>query len=149
MTIIALSGRAMAADSVSWTGGMHEPCTVPKILRTRYGTLVGASGAVSDICRVFEWFDNYKDRGAFPVGREEGDNELDFLMLRPDGSAWRGNRYGDLVPRGDKLSVIGVAVAADFVYGLMTAGVGLREAVAMAIERCGYLGGEVQYEELA
>ena len=87
MTVIAVSGREMAADGWVCRGELKEPCSFPKIFRTEENWLVGASGFASDCGLVREWFLAGKNKQQVPKFTSE--SEIHFLVLKPDGTLWR------------------------------------------------------------
>src|SRR5579883_1718015 len=141
MTIIAVHGSLMVADSFAWSGHYGYPCGAPKIVRAPDGSLVGASGLWRDCIALHEWVRAGMNFSAPPKflyeydPRDEGDASLDWLWLRPDRSVWRVGT--DMLPMPMVTGVcVGSSTACLVAEAAMAAGANVIRAVKFAIERC-------------
>lgn len=153
MTIIAVQGRTMAADTWAWRGGVGYPVAPGhlKIVRAPDGSLVGSAGDASDLTIFRAWVIAGMDFGNRPTLRTTSEEErIDWLWLKKSGELWRGNHLCDMHPVGLPGGyAIGINDAVMFCEGAMCAGMDIEQAVRMTIHRCAYVGGEVQVERLA
>jgi len=146
MTIIAVKDDVMAADSVANAGGRLYPVLVPKIARGPNG-IAGATGSTSDCVAFLAWF-AAGECGDKPAYTGAGDEEMQAIVLRPDGTLWR---YGakELPFQVTNPYAVGGGYAWSFCEGAMLAGKSAEEAVALTIEHFSTVGGKVQVERLA
>lgn len=146
MTIIIASSGIMAADSIVTSGSMMARVAFPKIIRLADGRLVGAAGYAGDCWSVMEWFRSGEpDRHPDFIGKP-GDNDIDILIMKHDGSVWR-NTTGlkGFYPAHDG-TAIGSSAGCYVVETAMYLGYGAASAVGIAIKLVAGLGGEVQVE---
>lgn len=146
MTVIAVKGRTMAADSWASAVGMHWPIAFPKIRRGR-GGLIGTSGASRDCWRVQQWFLIGEDPHDKPRDLKTGDEGVTALILRPDGSLWCIDETLAPWPT-EGLGTVGYTAACAFTEGAMRAGLSAEAAVRLAIKHCTHIGGDVQVESI-
>lgn len=148
MTIIAVKGAEMAADSACFQGNVMFPLPSPKIVRVPGGGLVGAAGATGDCTALRLWAGegmNFSDPPKLSFSSPDQDSSILWLWLRPDGIVHMGDCTMShwLVPQP-----VAIGSGAEFVYGLLEAGVTLACAVSIAIKRIVFLGGDVQVEQI-
>lgn len=148
MTIIATDGLYMAADSACFQNDLMFPCPSPKIVRAPDGSLVGATGATGDAHFLREWVKSGMDftkppRLSWTDTKE--DHSILWLWLRREGDVHMGDctmlHWPVPIP-----TVVGYGSA--FSIASLAAGMALADAVAAAIRRTPYLGGDVQIELL-
>lgn len=140
MTVIACKDGWLAADTASWTGGIWVD-GAEKIRRLRDGSLAGCAGWKPEIEAALEWYLAEADPKERPAAPSDKDAQPDILILKPDCSIWYIADHCRLW-RSD----FGIGTAGshhEFLYGAMLAGLGAKEAVALAIEHCQYARGKV------
>lgn len=130
----------MAADSGVFSGSVWLPSGGSKLLRLSDGSIVGCAGWRPAIRRGVQWLEllaasrawHYpeSDWPAFPRAPEEGD-DLDLVILRPDGVIWHFCRKFELYPSEWPIAAAGSD--SEFLYGAMLAGASAEEAVDLAI----------------
>lgn len=152
MTIIAVKGAVMAADSQrSFEGQKYGmPAGRSKISRAPDGSLVGAAGSAVDTHALHEWVRAGMDFAAPPSFRYtsvEDEGRTTWLWLKADATLWHGACDMRCYPV-EPLSTIGYATACAFAEGAMRAGLSAEAAVHLAIEHCEYIGAPVQVERL-
>jgi hypothetical protein len=152
MTVIAVKGSVMAADSKSYCDGQmyRSPPGRSKISRAPDGSLVGASGSSVDTHALHEWVRagmNFAEPPSFRYPKMEDDDRITWLWLKPDGSLWHGACDMRCYPVEPPFT-IGYSAACSFTDGAMHAGLSAEAAVRLAIEHCSYVGGPVQVERL-
>lgn len=155
MTIIAVHGNTMVADSVSWCDDVCFP--VPpgreKVLHTSDGGLVGAAGASQDIALLHKWVVDGMDFAMPPAfvnkdAENAQDYSLGWLWLTSDGRLHLGDQHMRVI-RIPKPYAIGMASAVHMWLGAVLGGMDAERALRLAISRCAYVGGEPQVEHLA
>lgn len=146
MTIIAVSGRVMVADSYCFAGGVGQPVAFPKIARSGKG-LIGISGKLVDCHSVGLWFAAGEIDADQPRGLQTGEGGIGALILRPDGTAWYMDECLRPAPHSNP-GAVGTSGAASFCEGLLAAGMDIDAAVRLTIDRCANVGGPVQVERL-
>jgi hypothetical protein len=152
VTVIAVKGRTMAADSWAVAVGMRWDIAFPKIVRGR-GGLLGISGSTRDAYRVQRWFveGEHQDPCQWPLCKprdlKTGEDGISALILRPDGSLWHMDETLAPCPIANP-STVGYTTACAFVEGAMRAGLDAEAAVRLAIEHCTHVGGTVQVESI-
>jgi len=149
VTIIATDGLRMAADSAAFQNDLMFPCPSPKIVRALDGSVVGATGATGDAHFLREWVKagmDFDHPPKFSWTDTKEDHSILWLWLRGENDVHMGDctmlHWPVPVP-----TVIGYG--AGFTIASLAAGLELRDAVAAAIRRTPYLGGQVQIERLA
>jgi hypothetical protein len=147
MTIIAVKGGVMVADSASFQGGVMFPCPVPKIVAVSHG-LIGASGATGDCAMLRQWALDGMDfdrRPRFSYGDVSADESVLWVWLKPDGTVHMGDCTLNtwLVPQP-----IAIGMGVEYLYGLLDGGMEIAAAVARTVARIAYLGGPVQVETI-
>lgn len=142
MTIIATDGHTMVADSWGFMADVGYPLAYPKIVRTPDGGIVGAAGNTAYCCMLRRWAETgFADdaKPTFPPSAIEND-DLDWLWLKPDGTALRGLPDLTCYPIKPPFT-IGVQHACMMVEGAMLCGVDIVKAAQIAVERCNSVGG--------
>jgi hypothetical protein len=147
MTIIAVQGDVMCADSVSFVNRRSSPMVDGKIARAPDGSLVGACGLSVDCYALRQWVLAGMDFSAVPKMQATSSSEdgTHWLWLKPDETVWFGDADFRVHPVANPVAM---GMGAEFVDGMMAAGCGVERAVKVAIERIAYLGGPVQVERL-
>lgn len=149
MTIIAYKDGILAADSVSVRGGMRAPIMQPKLIRAPDGTITGSAGSGPALHEFRQWVIAGMNFTNLPAGWDKNSaDDLDALILKPDGSLWRMDQKYRLYPLPRNSTCIGDNDAAVFAEGAMAAGMSAPDAVRLAIEHCVYIGGPVQVERI-
>lgn len=148
MTIIAVKGSMMAADSASFQDDIMFPSAHPKIIRAPDGGLVGACGAAGDCQILRNWVAagmDFDKPPKFSHPDATNDKSLLWLWLKPDLSVEMGDSIMNhwIVP-----SPVVIGSGAGYLHGLLDGGIDLAEAVRRAIERVQYIGGPVQAERI-
>lgn len=151
MTIIAVHGRMMVADSASFSGGLQYTVRIPKITRAPDGSLVGAAGASCQTQCLKRWVQAGMNFDVLPkmptLEKDDEDNAIAWLWLRPDGHVFIGDVRMDFYEGPNSYS-IGYRDACNFWQGAVTATNDPIAALKLAIANCVYLGGEPQVEYL-
>jgi hypothetical protein len=147
MTIIAIQGNTMVADSKQFVNGRSSPCPNGKIIRAPDGSLVGACGASVDTYALRVWVLAGMDFGTKLKMKYEATNDesILWLWLKLDGTVWMGDADLRLHPVANPVAM---GMGAEFVDGAMAAGADAEAAVRLAIGRIAYVGGAVQIERL-
>lgn len=146
MTIVAFKDGIMAADSASFIGEMRVAAAIPKIIRAESGMLIGCAGSCDIIDTVVPWIAAGMVRADAPKIKIE-DNDLDALVACPDGRLFRITEK--LLPFAvAEPYAIGCGTASVFARAAMLAGLSADAAVALCIEHCRNVGGQVQVERL-
>lgn len=146
MTIIAIKGDTMAADSDCFNQHIRYPMVFQKISRGPTG-LIGICGPTSDAYRIHLWFRNGESPEDKPSGLRIGEEGIEGLILRPDGSVWHFDERLLLTPSVAPATT-GVSNACIFAEGAMAFGATAEQAVRLAIEHCTHVGGPVQVERI-
>lgn len=151
MTIIAVAGDMMLADSMSFRGDVGEriPPGRSKIHRAPDGSLVGAAGYVGDIFALYKWVDAGMNWLCPPklAFEHKDDDSLDWLHLRLDGTVWRCQ--ASWMPYEiAKPNTIGMNGACYLFEGAMEAGATPIRAMEIAVRRTAFTGGDVHFEHL-
>jgi hypothetical protein len=150
MTIIAVKDNIMAADSFTYRGtvGYPLPKERRKIRRNLKNDLLGFAGNHEEITKTIAWLGKEMHFERPPAGIHEAeDDALDVLWLRHGYGLWRFTKAFVPYPVPQPFA-IGIWEAVVLCDGAMLAGATAAEAVALAIERVAYCGGEVQVETL-
>ena len=148
MTLIAVSGNLMAADSWTWADDIGYPAKEPKICRAPDGSLVAGCGYTADCYALREWTLAGMDFKNPPAVRDEdSDQELIWLWLRPGGRVYHLSSKFVPVEMAGPIA-IGWSSAASMVIGALLHNVPIVSAMRTAILRCPYVGGEVQVERV-
>jgi hypothetical protein len=147
VTIIAVQGGTMVADSMQFVNGRSSPCPDGKIARAPDGSLVGACGGSVDTWALRQWVRdgmnfNAKPAMMYPATHDES---IMWLWLKPDRTVWKGDADFRLHPVANPVAM---GMGAEFVDGAMSAGASIVRAVELAVQRLAYLGGAVQVERL-
>lgn len=139
MTVIVTDGKAMAADSrVTGADGSLLTDAGRKLFHAPDGSAVGASGDAASCELVKEWFDKGADPECFPGSLDE---DLDVLILRPDGTVqWMDRKCAPVTLTAPAATGCG----ADYALGALAIGADLRWAVEVAIAHNVNCGGKVQ-----
>lgn len=146
MTIIAFKNGVMAADSEMSGGGLRYRVIVPKIARGP-GGLAGAVGASSDCVALLQWFAAGEIPEDRPVFVETGDEAVEALVARPDGTLWRiFSKHFPL--QVEEPYALGGGHAWSFCEGAMKSGKSAEQAVRLTIKNFSTVGGKVQVEKL-
>jgi len=148
MTIIAVAGSIMAADSASFQDDIMFPSAEPKIVRAPGGGLIGACGAAGDCQILRRWVAGGMDFDKPPKFSHPdatNDKSLLWLWLKSDLSVEMGDSTMNC---WIVLSPVVIGCGAGYLHGLLDGGVDLPEAVRRAIERVQYIGGPVQVERV-
>lgn len=127
----------MAADSGSFWGQLWVP-SPPKLIRLSDGGIAGMSGWKPVIERGLRWLDEVYDwsrpEDGPPLPRKPDEkNDLDVLLLRPNGEIWNFTGEFELYRSDWTFSATGSGT--DFLIGAMLAGASAIEAIDLAIER--------------
>lgn len=139
MTVIAYKAGVMAADSHSFQSGRRYPTQHPKVTKFEHG-LFGTCGRSSDCVLAHEWAVSGMDY--VPRFTEDKDEPMHLMWVKPDGTVW----WADHRLKWSQVSApatIGENSAADFTEGAMQAGLSADAAVALAIQHCVWVGGDV------
>jgi hypothetical protein len=152
MTIIAVWGACMCADSEQFRAEIGYPSPDLKITRAPDGSLVGACGASVDTWALREWvragmdFSNPPKLG-YPAASEDS---AMWLWLKADRTVWKGDADMRLHPVCNPGSMGRGASYVDGALGLIERygieGISLADVVSLAISRVQYIGGPVQTE---
>lgn len=149
MTIIAVVGDMMLADSFMFRGETGSKCVRDKVVRLPDGSLLGACGYCGDIEKLYNWamagmdFDN-PPKFALPT---TDDNMCDWLHLRLDRTLWRCT--AQLAPyQMESPSCVGVNQACILWEGAVMGGCNPIRAMELTIAKCAYVGGDVDYKRL-
>lgn len=145
VTIIAYKDGVMCADSESNGGGLRYPIKVPKIARGN--GLAGAAGMSSDCASFLLWFAAGERPHERPVFTGTGDDEMQVLIARPDGTLWRVGAK-ELPFEISQPYAIGGGNAWAFCEGAMLAGKSCQKAVKLTLKHFSTVGGKVQVEKL-
>jgi len=149
MTIIAVQGGVMVADSACFQNDLMFQSVEPKIARAPDGSLVGSSGSMGDGVALKAWvragmdFDN-PPKFSFTVVSDS--SSILWLWLKPNGDIYMGDCTMGTWPVP---SPTAIGCGGLYLHGLLDGGVPLEEAVERTIERVPYLGGPVQVERIA
>jgi hypothetical protein len=149
MTIIAVKDATMAADGIVRSGDLIGPVAFPKIVRLPDGRIIGTSGSVVDCYAAQQWFlaGGPETRPTFYGTRAEN-NEVDILMLRPDGTVWRnGIGVDGFYPQPNPTTIGGYAAGLVAEAG-MACGLSAVEAVRLVGKMLAGFGGEVHSESV-
>lgn len=149
MTIIAVKEGVMAADSVVRAGDLLASVAFPKIVRLPDGRIIGTAGVVVDCYAVQQWFLNGEPetRPALYGTRAEN-NEVDILMLRPDGTCWRNGVGVDGFYPQPNPTTIGGYHASLVAEAAMACDRSAQQAVQLVCDMLAGFGGPVQVERL-
>lgn len=151
MTIIAVKGRTMAADSMAVKGDVrtHLAPGDTKIIRAPDGSLVGSCGNSSDCWTLRQWVLDGMSFAQPPsfAHAASSDVSVDWLWLKTDGTAWRGDARMTVHPLLAP-TTIGCSPAWQFTEAAMFLGLSAYDAVQFAITHCQNIGGAVQVESL-
>lgn len=155
MTTIAYRDRVLASDGqVSW-GDRIDNYNLKKVRKIN-GCLVGGAGRLASVLQFFDWFQEWSDaqqvQGDAPhvkVFVPEGINDEDFigLVIFADEIAFMyegGKKSYQLELNG----YFAIGSGSDYALAAMDSGASAEEAVAVAIKRDVYTGGEIFTEEL-
>ncbi len=155
MTTIAYKDRVLASDGqVSW-GDRIDSYNLKKVRKIN-GCLVGGAGRLASVLQFFDWFQEWSDaqqvQGDAPhvkVFVPEGINDEDFigLVIFADEIAFMyegGKKSYQLEVNG----YFAIGSGSDYALAAMDSGASAEEAVAVAIKRDVYTGGEIFTEEL-
>jgi hypothetical protein len=150
MTIIAVKAGIMAADSVVRTGDLIGLVAFPKIIRLPDGRLIGTAGSVVDCYAMQQWFlaGEPTDR-PWLYGTRTENNEVDILMLRPDGSCWRNGVAGEGFYPQPNPTTIGSYNACLVAEAAMKCGRSAEQAIGVVCEMLAGFGGPVQVERIS
>lgn len=150
MTLIAVHGRTMVADSRGYRGGVIIPLAHPKISRLKDGSLFGAAGWSMHTYALHEWARAGMDRKHPPSMADcsdDKDNAGVWLWLRQDGKVFIGNatmHCYEVAPP----DYIGYETAGNIWYGAVLAGATAEQAIHIAIKHCSHVAGVPQIERL-
>ena len=148
MTIIVVKDGMMCADSACTSGQLTAPVAFPKITRLPNGWLLGGCGYTADIWSVFEWHRQGQPSKHPTLIGSDKDTEVDFLIMKPDGSVWRNTKGVDGLYPVQSTFAIGESSACNVAEAAMRLGKSAEEAVALACEMCVSIYGPVQVERL-
>lgn len=155
MTTITYRDRKIASDGQVSFGDRIEQYNLKKVRKIN-GCLVGGAGRLASVLQFFTWFQEWSDaqqvQGDAPhvkVFVPEGIDDEDFngLVVFADEVVFfyeGGKKSYELT--GQNYFAIGSG--ADFALAAMDAGASADEAIAVAINRDVYSGGEIFTEEL-
>lgn len=155
MTTITYRDRKMVSDGQVSFGGRVDDQNFKKIRKIN-GCLVGGAGRLTSVLQFFEWFEEWSNaqqvQGDAPHVRvfvPEGIEDEDFsgLVVFADGIIflYEGGKNSYQLAGQEYFSI---GSGADFALAAMDAGANAMEAVAVAIKRDVYSGGEIFAEEL-
>jgi hypothetical protein len=148
MTIIAVHGNMMLADSWGFTGAMGHTSPWPKIMRAPDGSLIGWAGTVENIKLARDWVARGMDWQNTPkVHDKDEDGALSGLILDANGQAWRISENYVFYEVPSPFAV-GYETASTFWTGAVTCGANPILAMELAIKHCAYVGGDVQVERM-
>ena len=149
MTIIAVAGDVMAADSMDTIGALRVTCPAPKITRRQDGALIGIAGHCPCVEAFRVWWLAGADPNNRPVAAPDADeSHLDALELLPGGLVTRYD-YHARPYRVVNPYAIGSESAGIMVKTALLCGKTLAQAVALACEHVIHVGGPIQVEHLA
>ena len=137
----------MAADGIVRTGDLVASVAFPKIIRLRDGRIIGTTGCVVDCYAAQQWFLNGEPeaRPSF-YGLRSENNEVDILMLKPDGTIWRnGVGVDGFYPQPDP-TTIGSYAACLVAKAAMACGQSAVDAVKLVGKLLAGFGGKVAFE---
>ena len=140
MTVIAIKGGIMAADSAVWQGNIIVAHT-RKIQRLKDVRLFGGTGESAVVRACALWLDGLADK---PEAQKDG--EFHGLFLGPDGIERIDYRFTVFSSSNQEWAVTGAHE--EFMAGALLMGASAEHAVKLAIERGDSAGGEVQVERL-
>lgn len=155
MTTITYRNRKIASDGQVSFGSRIDTTTLKKVRKIN-GCLVGGAGRLASVLQFFDWFQEWSDaqqvQGDAPhvkVFVPEGIDDEDFngLVVFADEVVFMyegGKKSYQLT--GENYYAIGSG--SDFALAAMDAGAEADEAVAVAISRDVYSGGQIFVEEL-
>jgi hypothetical protein len=143
VTVVACKDGIMVADTASWSGGVKFG-NAQKIARMPDGSLLGCAGWKPVIMQVREWLADGARADNKPTPADKDD--LDAIILRPDGKIWSISYRFDLYPSDALMDAAGAHN--EFLLGAMLAGASAEEAVRLALRHCGSAGGDIQVENL-
>lgn len=142
MTVIVWKDGIMAADTAAWEDTICVTTDCHKIHRIRDGSLIGCCGEWGEIERFVRWMDAGQPdpKPDFAQGDDDG---FGALVVSPLGrvTTWT-EKMVEQVATGESGMVIGTSHK--YLMGMLLAGLSAEEAVALAIERCAYVGGHVE-----
>jgi hypothetical protein len=149
MTIIAVKSDIMAADGLVRSGDLIGPVAFPKILRLPDGRIIGTAGCVVDCYAVQQWFlAGEPEKRPFFYGTRAENNEVDILMLKPNGTVWRnGVGVDGFYPQPNPTTIGGYAAGLVAETG-MACGLSAVEAVQLVGKMLAGFGGEVHFERI-
>jgi hypothetical protein len=140
MTLICVKDNIMCADGGAWQGIVSLPTAGAKIEHLKDGSLIAMCGRTSDRVRVREWAD-----ANFCEPRPALHEETDFLLLRPDGRCFIGDKDG----LGCELSTpAAIGKPYEFALGVMIGGGSAERAVELACQHTDGARGPIQVERL-
>jgi ATP-dependent HslUV protease subunit HslV len=143
VTVIAVKDGVMAADTGNWHGGI---CFggARKLWRLNDGSIFGGAGWQPVVELTRDWLQSGMTADTKP--EPVADDDLDGLLLKPDGSVWIITHKFHCY-RSDKFCNTGGAHS-EFLYGAMLAGASAEHAVRLAIQYCGSAAGDVLSERV-
>lgn len=146
MTIIAVHGRSMAADTFTTDGVTRDliPAGTSKIVRAPDGSLFGACGAADNTYALKEWARAGMDFAKPPpLRREDDDGDSNYwIWLKPDETVFYGGMNMMVYPAPAYAS-IGISNARVVVKLALKLGKTLKQALYLAFEECLHVGGDV------
>ena len=145
MTIVAVSGRQMAADSWEFADHIGFPVGFPKIVRAPDGSLIGGSGGSMGCYELYKWVLAGMPEDKTPELPD--DEPLTWLWLKTDGSLWMGQETFSPWPIHSP-NCIGQENPGSMVLAALNAGQDLFTATEFAVARCNKVGGPIQLESL-
>lgn len=143
MTAIAYRDGVLAADSFALAGQYIELRYTRKIVKRPDGSMAGASGRT-----VFcEQFLDCFLAGEESQFRPQVKNYDDFigLVIYPEKGIFWAEEHGMFA---NPAPFVALGAADRFMLGAMAAGASAQQAVTLAIEHYGSVGGEIQILEL-
>lgn len=150
MTIICVKDGVMAADGIVRSGDLVGPVAFPKIVCLPDGRIIGTAGSAVDCYAAQQWFlTGEPDRRPSFYGTRADNNEVDILMLRPDGTVWRnGVGVDGFYPQPNPTTIGGYA-ASLVAETAMACGRSAAQAVHLVGKMLAGFGGEVSVGVIA
>ena len=142
MTIITYKDGIMAADSASFRGYMMVSHNNQKIIKTKKGYLVGASGK-SVVCDAFrKWATEHHDNNP-DLEWVSDDDEFQGIIVIDDRIVFE--YFGkDTNPTIGNTEYYSIGAAYEMALGAMHAGASAEQAVAICIKYHAYCAGEIK-----
>jgi len=143
MTTIAYRDGILAGDRQA-TAGELSSYRFRKVHKRKDGALIGGCGVNSLLHRYTTWFLN-GEQGFKPHMGSNPDDDIDVLIVRPDGTVEFHDRFGGYKIEG-KFFAIGSG--AEYALGAMQFGASARQAISCAAKHDRNTGGGCNFVAL-